>query len=87
MKDIVGDLNPNDFALRLNPDGVPFAKDACCAPAALVPVPMGRTDIGPSRMKRAKDVLRQGDVGRALWNFSEVILSKVERHFSFDSDC
>jgi len=27
FEDIVGDLNPNDFALRLNPDGVPFAKD------------------------------------------------------------
>ena len=72
VKDIVGDLNPNDFALRLNPDGVPFAKDACCAdlccaPAALVPVPVGRTAIGPLRMKRAKDVLRQGDVG-TLWN-------------------
>ena len=73
VKDIVGDLNPNDFALRLNPDGVPFAKDACCAdlccaPAALVPVSVGRTAIGPLRMKRAKDVLRQGDVGTLLWN-------------------
>ena len=27
VQDIVGDINPNDFNLRLNPDGIPFAKD------------------------------------------------------------